>query len=83
VVDDDPLAVLLAEEVGPAGVEAERLVGREADRREERDLSGEQQADTPGDHHDTAPGKPWPQPDRADEQQCGAHDRQHQHLVAR
>lgn len=83
VVDDHALAVLPAEEVGPAGVEPEGLVRGEADRREDGDLRGQQDHDPAADRPPAATCQPRPQPHRADEQQHGGQHHQRQHLVTR
>lgn len=83
MVDHDALARLLAEQVGPAGVEPEGLIGAEADRREDRDLGGQQQTDPPRHGTPVATREPRPPPHRADEQQHREEDRECQHLVAR
>ncbi|CAM5643311.1 hypothetical protein STENM327S_07087 [Streptomyces tendae] len=60
VVHDHALTVLPPEQVGPAAVEPEGLVGDQPHRREDRRLGGEQQTDPPQNGPHAPPGQPWP-----------------------
>jgi hypothetical protein len=77
VEDDHALAALLTEEVRPARVEPERLVGEQADRSEDRHLGDQKQSDPSDDGPPVTTRQPWPPPHRADEQQHGGQNRQH------
>ena len=76
------MLLLLAEEVGPGGVEAERVVGEQADHGEEGKLGRQQESDTAEHGAPVRLGQAGPEPNGEDEQCHRDDDGKKQHFLA-